>query len=188
MTRRSLFAWRLFANYGMGDGARFHSVGGFNQIRGFEYREFFGDRVIFTNLEMRFPLVDTLGLPFGAIRNIRGVFFLDAGTAYTQDGWFFDSQTNYFRKFKWYDKDEDIFVDLRASWGLGFSFSMGAFDLTWTFAQRFPFLETHISDQCEREYNQAATGSEVVSALSLCPLEEVNDNGFHSDFYIGFPF
>ena len=177
MTRRSLFAWRLFAQYGTGEGARFHSVGGYNQIRGFEYREFFGDRVIFTNLEMRFPLVDTLGLPFGAIRNIRGVFFLDAGTAYTQDGFFFDSQTGFFREFKWVDDDQDVLRDLRASWGLGFSFSMGAFDLTWTFAQRFPFLETHVNNFCLGTQNVAD-----------CPLEEVDDNGFHSDFYIGFPF
>ncbi len=188
LTRRSLLAWRLYANYGQGEGALSHSVGGYNQIRGFEYREFFGDRVIFTNIEVRFPLIDTLQLPFGAIRNIRGVVFLDAGTAYTQDGYFWDSVTGLFREFKWYDGDEDVMHDLRASYGLGFSFSMGAFDLTWSFAKRFPFLETHISGMCEADFNSQPTFGGAVSALTTCPLEEVSDSGFHSDFYIGFPF
>ena len=32
--------------------------------------------------ELRFPLVDRMQFPFGSIRNLRGVLFLDVGTAY----------------------------------------------------------------------------------------------------------
>ncbi|HZI94109.1 MAG TPA: BamA/TamA family outer membrane protein, partial [Patescibacteria group bacterium] len=163
------------------------------QIRGYRFREFVGDRLAYTNLELRFPLVDELRFPFGSIRQIRGLLFFDAGTAWTQNGFYFDSQTGFFRPFKAYDKDQNLFRDVRASYGLGFSFRMGGLELNWSFAKRLPFLETHISHQCETDFADAldvqpksAEREAIAGALAECPLVENNDSNWRSDFYITF--
>ncbi|HZI95073.1 MAG TPA: hypothetical protein VFE84_12575, partial [Patescibacteria group bacterium] len=75
LTSRSLIAGRLVADISNGDGAQFQALGGYNQIRGYRFREFVGDRLAYTNLELRFPLVDELRFPFGSIRQIRGLLF-----------------------------------------------------------------------------------------------------------------
>ena len=181
ITRRSLFAWRLRGDMGVGDGAQFFGIGGYNQIRGYGYREFLGDRAIYTNLELRFPLVDELRLPFGSIRQIRGLAFLDAGAAWTQDDFFYDQTMGIFRKFKLYDQDENRLQDGRASYGLGFSFRFGPLELTWTFAKPFPYTETRRDMDCD--------GSTLINDLSTdCTFREVSPQGFRSDFYIGIPF
>ncbi|HKY31153.1 MAG TPA: hypothetical protein VJV23_01365 [Candidatus Polarisedimenticolia bacterium] len=188
VTRRSLLAFRLFADISEGEGAQFFSIGGYNQIRGFQYREFLGDRAAFANLELRFPLVDELRLPFGSIRSIRGLAFFDVGTAWTQGGFFWDKETGLFRDFKFYDSDENRLRDGRASYGLGFSFRLGYLDLNWTFAKRLPFTETRFAGSCLAAANTATTFEELAAALASCPLVEVSDDAWRSDFYIGYSF
>ncbi len=186
LTRRSLLAWRLVADVSRGDGAPFFSIGGYNQIRGFRYREFLGDSAAFTNLELRFPLIDELRFPFGSIRQIRGLLFFDAGAAWTQDGLFWDKELVVFRDFKLYDSDANRFQDGRASYGIGFSFRLGPFDLNWNFARRLPFGETHITNAC------APSGitdiQTFVNFVSQCPIEETDDTSINADFYIGYAF
>jgi hypothetical protein len=82
-SRRSLFAFRAQSAVSNGSGSDIFSFGGFNTLRGFDFREFFGTRIAFVNMELRFPLIDELRFPFGSIRQIRGVIFLDVGA-----GWF----------------------------------------------------------------------------------------------------
>ena len=181
ITRRSLFAWRLRSEFGEGEGAQFFGIGGYNQIRGYRFREFLGDRAVYTNLELRFPLVDELKLPFGSIRQIRGLAFFDAGAAWTQGDFFYDSQINLFRKFKWYDDEEHRLRDARASYGLGLSFRLGPMELTWTFAHPLPYTETDRDNLCN--------GGTPVSVIpDTCEFVEVSPRGFRSDFYIGIPF
>lgn len=188
LTSRSTLAWRLFADVSEGDGAQFFGIGGFNQIRGFRYREFLGDRAAFTNVELRFPLLDELKFPFGSIREIRGVLFLDVGAAWTQDDLFWDKETGFFRDFKFWDGKENRFQDGRASYGLGFSFRLGLLNLNWTFARRLPFGETKVTQACSDAFLLATTNEEAAAALASCPLVEENDSSLRSDFYIGFPF
>jgi outer membrane protein assembly factor BamA len=159
LTRRSLIAWRLFSAISntSGDtsplGNFVFSIGGFNQIRGYGYREFFGNRVAFSNLELRFPLVDELRFPFGAIRMLRGFLFFDVGAAwFNGDRWY---DPNYGtvdlpvqdpnnpsgfiivpRKFDFYDSGNNMMGDGRASYGVGLSWFLGPFELTWTWAKR----------------------------------------------------
>jgi outer membrane protein assembly factor BamA len=159
LTRRSLFAWRLFGavsnskgDPGLG-GSFIYSIGGFNQIRGYNFREFFGNRVAFSNLELRFPLVDELRFPFGAIRMLRGFLFFDVGAAWFQgDRWYDPNWGGLFlplqdpgnsnalvaipREFKFYDSENHMLADGRASYGIGFSWFLGPFELTWTWAKR----------------------------------------------------
>ena len=85
LTRRSSFAWRLFgiiSNAQETEFRRVFSAGGLNTIRGYDFYSFQGDRVYFSNFELRFPLVDRLDLPWGQFVDIRGVFFFDIGGAY----------------------------------------------------------------------------------------------------------
>jgi hypothetical protein len=188
MTRRSLIAWRLAGDVRQGDGATLHGIGGYNQLRGFRFREFIGDRAVYTNLEIRYPLIDELRLPFGSIRQIRGLAFIDAGTAWTQDGLFYDRSYGLFRDFKLYDKTQNRLQDGRVSYGTGFSFRLGYFELFWTFAKRLPYGETHISGKCRALISTAADLEAYANAISTCPIEVQKDSGFRSDFYIGIPF
>ncbi len=188
VTRRSLLAWRVYSNIGTGKGSQFFSVGGFNQIRGFEYREFLGDRVAFTNIELRFPLLDDLRFPFGSLGQIRGLLFVDVGTAWTQEGFFWDKETGFFREFDFYDSEENRLQDGRASYGFGFNFRLGFLELNWTFARRLPYAETRVTSQCSDAFALAFTAEEAAAALAQCPLEEVDDSTFRSDFYIGYAF
>jgi len=184
ITRRSLLAWRFYGDFSSGDGSQFRGIGGYDDIRGILYKELIGDRVAFTNLELRFPLVDELRFPFGSLRQIRGVAFLDAGAAWTQDGFFFDRSTGFFREFKFYDKDQDALRDMRAAYGLGFSFRMGFLELNWSFARRLPFLETNVTPACALAFQAAMTAAEAAAALQSCPLVEVDKAGWRSNFYI----
>jgi len=127
--------------------------------------------------------VDELKFPFGSIRQIRGLLFLDVGAAWTQEGLYWDREIFAFRDFKFYDSDENRFQDGRASYGLGFSFRLGVLDLNWTFARRLPYAETRDTALCD-----AAIATSFSAIASDCELGETKDSGFKSDFYIGYAF
>lgn len=162
LSSRSLVAVRFFTAISNGEddivntpfgpvsvnSSNIFSVGGLNQIRGFEFRQFFGDRAAFMNFELRFPLVDELRFPFGSIRSIRGVLFLDVGSAWFKGDQFFDDNLNggfgaLVNNFDFWDSANSQLGDGRASFGIGFNFDFGPFDLNWTFSQK---LENSIRD------------------------------------------
>ena len=188
LTSRSLVAFRLYANVGEGDGAQLHSIGGIDQIRGYRYREFLGDRAAFMNIEVRFPLVDDLRFPFGSLGQIRGLLFFDVGAAWTQEDLFLDSETGFFRDFDFWDSKEDRLQDGRASYGLGFSFRLGLLELNWTFARRLPFADTNVTPACFDALFNAATFEDAGAALASCPLVERDDDSLRADFWIGYAF
>jgi WD40 repeat protein len=159
LTSRSLFALRLAGIESNGTGFNIYSLGGLNQLRGYSFREFFGSRVSFLNLEYRFPLVDTLAFPFGAIRDLRGFFFLDIGAAWGGQrstdfnhpdlGVSLTDPTFSFyvpnaagqavaRHFRFWDSANHELGDARGSYGFGWNFYLGPFQLTWVFAKRLP--------------------------------------------------
>ncbi len=136
-TKRSLFAWRLAGIVSDGDGANVYSLGGLNQLRGYDFREFFGTRVAYSNFEFRFPLIDEMRFPFGSLRQIRGVLFADIGAAWFEDGYVYDQETFTFRKWDFYDSETNRLVDGYASYGVGFNFFFfGPLQLHWSFAKR----------------------------------------------------
>jgi outer membrane protein assembly factor BamA len=155
-TSRSLLALRLAGAVSNGDGFYVYSLGGLNQLRGYDFREFFGSRVAHVNLEYRFPLVDALAFPIGIIRNIRGFFFLDIGAAWFGNDRFFhpdlgeklnplvdgvvDPNTAFIdldRRFDFWDSKNNKLGDGRAAYGFGWGFYLGPFQLTWSFARQF---------------------------------------------------
>src|SRR5262249_24749853 len=93
ITRRSLLAWRLNGLISDGDGAGVYSIGGYNDIRGLDFRELFGNKIAFSNLQLRIPLIDELRFPFMSMREIRGTIFVDAGSAWFQNDQFYSHNT-----------------------------------------------------------------------------------------------
>ncbi len=162
VTSRSLFALRLAGVVSNGPYRQFYPMGGLNQLRGYDFREFFGSRVAFLNLEYRFPLVDYLIFPFGGIRDLRAFLFMDVGAAWggNQNDDFFlpDDQLGNLltdsnlvccagvqpngpfarRRFQFWDSKHHELGDGRGSYGFGWDFYLGPFQLTWAFARQLP--------------------------------------------------
>ncbi len=82
------FAMRARAIRSTGPDAQVFEVGGYSTIRGFPDFSLRGTNVVFTNLEMRFPFINALGvvgpLPLGFF-NLRGAVFTDIGAVWTND-------------------------------------------------------------------------------------------------------
>jgi outer membrane protein assembly factor BamA len=178
LTRRSVLAWRVAGVYGAGDRESYYSLGGINQLRGFGFREFFGSRVAWTNLELRFPLVDELRFPFGGVSSIRGFLFADAGAAWFSDDSFFDPEGEFvfFRSepgFRFWDSENDRLQDGRASYGLGFQFYFFGLQLNWSWAKALPYTR----------FQQSFTGT----AVTFTPVE-VEPRWSRMDFYIVYDF
>jgi Tol biopolymer transport system component len=142
ITRRMQFAYRLFGGASWGQVPNVFYFGGLDTVRGFDFREFVGDRAFYTNLELRFPLVDALVLPFAVIQGIRGRVFVDVGGA-----WFdYAGET-----FKFWDSDashlaDDDFANQRrgpkSAYGWGFTANLLGLELNWDFAKRWNGKET----------------------------------------------
>jgi outer membrane protein assembly factor BamA len=153
LTRRSLLAWRVATIWNAGEREPSYGFGGINQLRGWEYREFFGSRIAWTNLEFRFPLVDEMRFPVLALQQIRGFFFLDAGAAWYEDGSWYDPYTGVIRadysqpvpeiiQFKFWDNDNNRLQDGRASYGFGFQFFfIGGLQFNWVWSNRFDYTQ-----------------------------------------------
>ncbi|MCH9648610.1 MAG: hypothetical protein K0U98_10245 [Deltaproteobacteria bacterium] len=132
VTRRSNLALRVFGGVFEGNEAGFFSFGGLDTLRGFDYRSLGGDRVFFTNIEYRFPLIDLLAFPIYRFQGVRGRIFLDVG-----GGWFADSQD-----FTFFESDDGVLGDSSdgvAAYGFGFSFRLFGLNLNWDFAKQYDF-------------------------------------------------
>jgi outer membrane protein assembly factor BamA len=57
------------------------SYGGNSEMRGYEYLQFIGQRAVFANAELRFPLIEAMLTPFGVVGGLRGVFFANFGAS-----------------------------------------------------------------------------------------------------------
>jgi hypothetical protein len=157
MTARSLFAIRLATYISNGEAYNIYSTGGLNYLRGYDFRDFYGNRVAYTNIEFRFPLVDALVFPVGILRDIRGFAFLDVAAAWFQGDLFthpdatpyltqlqdpkhlyaFDPNNNVVpRSFHFWDSENDKLGDGRGAYGFGFNVFLGPFQLTWSYAHQ----------------------------------------------------
>ena len=85
LTHGYTFALRGLGGYSTGRDARTFFVGGFSTLRGFEDFAIEGTRVAITNVELRFPFIQQLGLvgpvPLGVF-NLRGAVFADFGAVW----------------------------------------------------------------------------------------------------------
>lgn len=86
LSQRTAYALRLMALRSEGSEAQRFYIGGSWTLRGYPRFKIWGKKAFLINNELRFPLIDQLGVrfPFGAIgfRQVRGALFLDAGNAW----------------------------------------------------------------------------------------------------------
>jgi len=209
VTDRSLFALRLASIVSNGGGADIFSVGGYNQLRGYDFREFIGNEIGVMNLEFRFPLIDDLRFPIGSFGTFRGVFFLDAAAAQFNDGFWYDPVQGNVRidpltytppnpvtgtggnvdviKFDAWDGDNDRLQDLRASWGVGFHFLFGGLELHFDFAHQLPYTQYDIVNVLDPQ-----TGKPILDIngkrVKQFDKTEVHDGTVRSNFWIGYQF
>jgi hypothetical protein len=94
ITRRIVLAHRFITRHSFGGDFQIFYLGGPWDLRGYNFRQFFGRSTYLINNELRFPLIDrfALALPFGTLETplMRGSLFFDAGrsTRYIIDsGW-----------------------------------------------------------------------------------------------------
>ncbi len=73
-----------------------------------------GTQAFYTNIEVRFPLIDYLAIPFMQFANIRGNIFLDVGGAYYHD---------FNEDLQCYDSDDERSQRLRGVLRMGYQFS-----------------------------------------------------------------
>jgi outer membrane protein assembly factor BamA len=158
LTRRSLLAFRATGVRQRGERAGLYSLGGINQLRGYEYREFFGPNVLWGNVELRFPLIDQIDWGFGLrMGPVRGFVFADAGAAWWDDTLHlnctepepnallcdpnpvrgkavYDIRFNILRNYVGRDAN-GRWVDIHGSAGLGFQLQFLGLPVTWAFAK-----------------------------------------------------
>jgi outer membrane protein assembly factor BamA len=188
LTRRSTLAWRIGSMYGDGDRVSFQGFGGINQLRGFEYREFFGSKIAWSNLELRFPLLEALPFTFGNLGPVRGFLFFDVGAAALPDDLFYDPNalgvfggiridpvTSESVPFSFWDGDNNRLQDGRASYGFGLQAFFLGLQMNWSFARQFDYTQYVL------EYN------EFGSAIGINKTR-ANTAGTRMDFYIVFDF
>ncbi|MBI5527851.1 MAG: outer membrane protein assembly factor BamA [Deltaproteobacteria bacterium] len=148
-----------FGGTGIPISERFY-VGGINSVRGFTLRSvsptmrvaraglepgtdlfdfpFGGNKELILNLEFEYPIIDKVG--------IRGVFFADAGNAYSEDEWFFQDEKYRFA------------LGLLYSWGFGFRWfsPIGPLRFEWGFPitrRPNPYIPgTYIDDTFKFEF------------------------------------
>jgi len=129
ITQRSLLATRLFVGYSHGSFPNFYYFGGLNTVRGVDFRSIIGTEAAFANVELRFPLVDLLAMPFMHLESIRGNFFFDIGGAKFKG-----------QNYKFINKGQ--LQDGVASFGYGLSFNFLGLELHWDFARRTDLKHT----------------------------------------------
>ena len=82
---RNYLAFRAIGSVSTGEDRRFFFLGGPLTMRGYDYLQFQGPRMMLFNLEYRYPLIDALvfGWPAQwALTNVGGTLFLDSGAVW----------------------------------------------------------------------------------------------------------
>lgn len=146
LTARSLVAFRTLGNYSEGDIPDLHTLGGNNLLRGdYDYYEFVGSRRVLTQLELRFPLIDSLRGPGFAFGGIRGAIFLEAGGTWVDDDDFsFEFQESPPEGAlpgdpRFFNSDNPDPNFLIGAVGTEISMSLFGLELHWTWAKRTNF-------------------------------------------------
>ena len=131
LSRRTSFAMRFFGSARAGDFPNPVYFGGYDTVRGVDFRDLTGDRGFYTNLELRFPLIDYFITPVLSFQGIQGRIFFDVGGA-----WFPEVQD-----FDFYDDETERLEDAIASYGIGFTMTFFGLEMHFDFAKLWD-LET----------------------------------------------
>ena len=149
---RNSLAFRLARRLNIGENNPEFLVGGGNTMRGYSYSSMYGTWMAMANAEFRFPFLDYVvtpipGFVFGFFR---GVAFFDVGTAWSD----WDADSPYPEDRQWYISKDDLafteftpyttdggfrLVHVKPSFGTGFRWALGFFDLKFDWAWRTDF-------------------------------------------------
>jgi Tol biopolymer transport system component len=77
----TLFAVRAFGSYSVGDNPALTYFGGNQELRGYPYLSFAGNKAFFANLELRLPLINVAATPIGLLGPVRATLFAGIGGA-----------------------------------------------------------------------------------------------------------
>jgi outer membrane protein assembly factor BamA len=122
--RTTVFAVRAIGGASVGNTPQVFRLGGPETLRGIDYGDAQGSRLALANLELRFPLVETLRLGWPlrvGLGGIGGVLFFDVGGAWYED----------VRVFR-----DGHLDDFTAGYGLGFRLGLGYFALKYDISQQ----------------------------------------------------
>ncbi len=81
LATNGVLALRLRGYRSWGDVPGLLYFGGNSELRGYDYLEFLGNKALFANAELRFPLIEAALTPLGVIGGLRGVMFANFGGA-----------------------------------------------------------------------------------------------------------
>jgi hypothetical protein len=154
LASNGVLAFRFRGFNSWGDFPNYLYSGGNSELRGYEYLEFIGNQAFFTDVELRFPLIEAALTPLGVIGGVRAVAFANLGASnlspnkmkvYTKDPTIVTPIINYTQDFftgvvtPVFGQPQLIngfrLVDGRASYGIGLeTFALGFpihFDWSW---------------------------------------------------------
>lgn len=130
LTPRSSLALRLMAGVSGGKDALPFWLGGPSTLRGYDYYDILGKNMLLFNSELRIPFIDYLKMSFPLpieLRGIRGVLFLDIGSAW-----------NNLKDFRPFESAQEWIRlrDLYSGLGVGLRIGLGFFNIKLDIAKR----------------------------------------------------
>ena len=144
ITKRMLFAIRLYGAASRGNFPDVYSFGGLDTLQGLDYNAIIGNTVGYGDFELRFPLIDYLILPIGGLRDIRASAFVDigGGALLNQKFQFWTTSGNAPALSGCRGKSGPCLVDGIASFGFGLDVNFLGLPLHWNFARLWNFQKT----------------------------------------------
>jgi outer membrane protein assembly factor BamA len=127
LSKESTFALRFKYYHSEGKNPEDFFIGGSSTLRGYNYDQFWGSRMLLFNLELRFPFIKIIYFTSPihlAIRNIGGVLFLDLGSTWVKG----EELTFYHRK------EKRLGEKFKLSLGIGLRTTLGFFPLRFDYA------------------------------------------------------
>lgn len=129
---RNYLAFRTVGSVSTGDDFRYFFLGGPVTMRGYDYLQFQGSRMMLFNLEYRYPLVDAIvfGWPGRwAITNIGGTLFFDTGSIWGDDIYIDDGMPGGIDPVE--INDLEFYSDFGVGFYMRMSFLILNFQLAW---------------------------------------------------------
>ncbi|MBU0899722.1 BamA/TamA family outer membrane protein [bacterium] len=127
ISQESSLALRLLCLHSEGSHPEDFFLGGSNTLRGYDYDEFRGNKVVLLNTEIRFPFIKLIYLSFPvpiAIKNIGANLFVDLGSAWLKGE----------NPRLWIASKKKIGDNFHMSTGIGIRTTLGLFPLRFDYA------------------------------------------------------
>ena len=132
LSKKVNIAFRGYGYTSSGDFPTPTYFGGLDTLRGVRFRSIVGDVGFFTNLELRFPIIDLISLGSFQIQGLRGHLFLDLGGAK-----FDELQPNW----SCFESGETRLDDCISVYGFGIAVNLFGLPFNWDFSKQWDFKE-----------------------------------------------